>query len=115
MIHAVLTYLATHDGAPVTEIQRVFALSADMAANILIQLEDAGLLHEQKLEACHHMDADGNMRSHSPAGGCGSGNCASSEGACGITESFERGCCGMNSPYRLTPRGRAFLAEFAAL
>ena len=115
MIHAVLSYLQTHDGAPVTEIQRVFKLSADMAANILIQLEDAGFLHEQKLEACHHMDAEGHMLTHSHTSGCGSGNCASAGGACGITESFERGCCGMNSPYRLTPRGRDFLEQFAGL
>ena len=114
MIHAVLTYLNAHDGAPVTEIQRVFTLSADMAANLMIQLEDAGLLYEQKLEACHHMDEDGNMLESSHAGGCGSGNCASSEGACGITESFERGCCGMNAPYRITPAGQAFLQRFAS-
>lgn len=114
MIHAVLSYLLENDGAPVTEIQRVFKLPADMAANILIQLEDAGLLHEQKLDACHHMDADGNMLEQSHAGGCGSGNCSSAEGACGITESFERGCCGMNSPYRITPAGKRFLERFAA-
>ncbi|MNK75671.1 hypothetical protein D3C87_952140 [compost metagenome] len=114
MIHAVLTYLNKHDGAPVTEIQRVFALSADMAANLMIQLEDAGFLYEQKLDACHHMDADGNMLEQTHAGGCGSGNCASSEGACGITESFERGCCGMNAPYRITSSGQAFLQRFAS-
>ena len=114
MIQAVLSYLITNDGAPVTEIQRVFQLSADMAANIMIQLEDAGLLYEQKLDACHHMDSDGTMRSHEHTGGCGSGNCASSEGACGITESFERGCCGMNAPYRITPAGRSFLERFIA-
>ncbi len=114
MIQNVLSYLIQHDGAPVTEIQRVFKLSADMAANILIQLEDAGLLYEQKLEACHHMDSDGQMLTHAHTGGCGSGNCASAEGACGITESFERGCCGMNAPYRITPAGRSFLERFAA-
>ena len=114
MINDVLTYLNAHDGAPVTEIQRVFTLSADMAANLMIQLEDAGLLYEQKLDACHHMDADGNMLESSHSGGCGSGNCASSEGACGITESFERGCCGMNAPYRITPAGQAFLQRFAS-
>jgi hypothetical protein len=113
MIHAVLNYLISHDGAPVTEIQRVFTLSADMAANLMIQLEDAGLLYEQKLEACHHMDAEGNMRDHSHSGGCGSGNCASAAGSCGITESFERGCCGMNAPYRITPAGRTFLEQLA--
>jgi hypothetical protein len=112
MMHAVLSYLEEHDGAPVTEIQRRFKLSADMAANLMIQLEDAGLLYEQKLDACHHMDTDGNMLSHAHAGGCGSGNCASAEGACGITESFERGCCGMNAPYRITPAGRRFVAQF---
>jgi predicted transcriptional regulator len=114
MIQDVLTYLISHDGAPVTEIQRVFKLSADMAANLMIQLEDAGLLYEQKLEACHHMDTDGNMLTQTHTGGCGSGNCASSDGACGITESFERGCCGMNAPYRITPSGRTFLERFAA-
>lgn len=112
MIHAVLTYLIANDGAPVTEIQRHFGLSADMAANVMIQLEDAGLLFEQKLEACHHMDADGQLMTHAHAGGCGSGNCASAEGACGITEAFERGCCGMNAPYRITPAGKQFVAQF---
>ncbi len=115
MIQAVLSYLISNDGAPVTEIQRSFKLSADMAANILIQLEDAGLLHEQKLDACHHMDHEGKQAAHAHTGGCGSGNCSSSEGACGITESFERGCCGMNAPYRITPAGRQFLENFATL
>lgn len=114
MIRDVLAYLVENDGAPVTELQRVFQLSPDMAANLVIQLEDAGLLYEQKLEPCHHMDAHGTMHAHAHAGGCGSGNCASSEGSCGITDSFERGCCGMNAPYRITPRGRQFLEKLAA-
>ncbi|MFP5501049.1 MAG: hypothetical protein ACLGIN_01080 [Candidatus Sericytochromatia bacterium] len=111
MISDVLTYLIAHDGAPVTEIRRQFKLSADTAANLLIMLEDAGFLYEQKLEACHHMDHDGQVQSHAHTTGCGSGNCASSEGACGITESFERGCCGMNAPYRITDQGRAFVEQ----
>lgn len=119
MLFDVLAYLHDHQGAPVTEIKRHFALSSDMAANLLIQLEDAGFLHEQQLEACHHMDAQGNLKATSQGGcgtggGCGSGGC-SSGGGCAVGEAFERGCCGMNSPYRLTARGEAQLMRIRAL
>jgi hypothetical protein len=111
VLHAVLSYLHAHQGAPVTEIKRHFALSSDMAANLLIQLEDAGFLHEQQLQACHHMDAHGNFKQASKGGcgGCSSG-CGSGGSTCAVGEAFERGCCGMNSPYRLTPRGEAYLS-----
>ncbi|MNL51821.1 hypothetical protein D3C87_1749510 [compost metagenome] len=120
MLYDVLAYIPAHQGAPVTEIKRHFGLSSDMAANLLIQLEDAGYLHEQQLEACHHMDAQGNLKTTSQ-GGCGSGGssgsggCSSGGSACAVGEAFERGCCGMNSPYRLTPRGEAHLARMKAI
>ncbi|MBO9541036.1 hypothetical protein J7643_10650 [bacterium] len=118
MLHDVLAYIHAHQGAPVTEIKRHFGLSSDMAANLLIQLEDAGYLHEQQLEACHHMDAQGNFKETGGgcgSGGCGSGGCSSGGGACAVGEAFERGCCGMNSPYRVTARGEAFLTRMRAI
>lgn len=113
MLIDVLAYIADHQGAPVTEIKKRFELSSDLAANLLIQLEDAGYLHEQELEACHHMDAHGNpVQSGCGSSGCSSGGCSSS---CAVGEAFERGCCGMNSPYRVTERGMVFLARMRSL
>lgn len=115
MLIDVLAYIADHQGAPVTEIKKRFDLSSDLAANLLIQLEDAGYLHEQQLEACHHMDSSGHfVESHGSGcgSGCSSGGCGS---ACAVGDAFERGCCGMNSPYRVTDRGLDFLARMRAL
>lgn len=91
----VLTYLKAHGGAPVTEIQRAFDLPSEMAANLMVQLQDAGLLGEQELSRCSHT-----------AGACGA-DCAAS---CSQGNAFERGCCGLNAPYQLTERGQALLA-----
>lgn len=115
MLIDVLAYIRDHQGAPVTEIKQRFGLSSEIAANLLIQLEDAGFLHEQQLEACHHMDANGDFVESPSACGtssCGSGGCGSS---CAVGAAFDRGCCGMNSPYRVTPRGLDFLARMRAL
>ncbi|HEY9857644.1 MAG TPA: hypothetical protein V6D05_18000 [Stenomitos sp.] len=111
MLIDVLAYIADHQGAPVTEIKKRFGLSSDLAANLLIQLEDAGFLHEQKLDACHHMDEHGHFTDahagHSGCSGCGS--------SCAVSVGFERGCCGMNSPYRVTERGIEFLGRMRSL
>lgn len=118
MLIDVLAYLSEHQGAPVTEIKKVFGLGSDLAANLLIQLEDAGFLHEQKLDACHHMDGAGHFidaASGCGSSGCGSGGCGSGGTSCSVGEAFERGCCGMNSPYRVTPEGRAFLGRMRAI
>lgn len=118
MLYDVLAYMAEHQGAPVTEIKKVFGLPSDMAANVLIQLVDAGFLDEQPLGACHHIDEHGNAITGTAGcgdAGCGSGGCGSGGSACSVGDAFERGCCGMNSPYRMTTAGHTFLARMRAI
>jgi hypothetical protein len=116
MLVDVLAYMAAHEGAPVTEIKRVFELPSDMAANLLVQLVDAGFLFEQPLSACHHMDEHGHaIEGGCGSAGCGSGGCGSGGTSCAVGDAFERGCCGMNSPYRVTDGGRDFLVRMRAI
>ncbi len=103
MYQQVLTFVAERGQARVTEIQQAFGLSAEMAACLCIELQDAQWLTDTPPSACPRQGGDG---------GCGS--CAQS--ACpghtspGDPSAFE-GCCGINAPFRLTTRGRTFLGQ----
>lgn len=95
MRQEVLRYLRDRGGVPVTELATAFDLPAEMAANLLIQLQDAGLLAEHELGGCAHLGG--------ACAGCDASGCSSGAG-------FTHGCCGLNAPYQLTPLGHALLA-----
>ena len=98
-----LTFIADRGQARVTEIQQAFALSAEMAACLCIELQDAQWLTDTAPSACHHEGADG---------GCAScpRNAGPGHDSPGDPAAFE-GCCGINGPYRLTTRGLDYLGR----
>lgn len=108
MLSDVLRYIAERGGAPVTEIQRVFDLPAEMAAELCIQLQDAGFLADQVLEPCHHLGG-GPSCSGCSGGSCRAGASAGHAAGGSLAGAFERGCCGMNAPYVVTSSGLAYL------
>ncbi|MBM3270315.1 MAG: hypothetical protein FJZ01_21995 [Candidatus Sericytochromatia bacterium] len=110
MISEVLRLLAaSREGLPVTEIRRALDLPAELAASLVIQLQDAGFVSEWELEPCHHQDP-GTACKECSGGSCsGSADHAQSPPA----GDFGQGCCGINAPFRITGRGHAYLAAAA--
>lgn len=111
MISEVLRILAESGGAPVTAIRKQLDLPAEMAAHLCIQLQDAGFVTEWELEPCHHQDGESSC-THCTGGNSG---CAEDSGPGHhmaeilAAEDFKQGCCGMNAPYHITAKGRAYL------
>ena len=103
MYRQVLTFIADRGQARVTEIQQAFGLSTDMAACLCIELQDARWLTDTVPSACHHLGVDSDCAA-----------CPRSSGpdhaSPGEAIAFE-GCCGINSPYRVTDRGLAYLGR----
>lgn len=127
MLSDVLRYIADRDGAPVTEIKKAFGLPAEMAAELCIQLQDAGFVADQVLEPCHHLEGASSCTTCSGAS-CSSG--AEQAGRQGgeqggansphghhmaeiLADAFKKGCCGMNAPYFITASGRSYLEAAA--
>ena len=112
-----MRYIAERGGAPVTEIQKAFDLSPEMAAELCIQLQDAGFVADQALEPCHHLEGASSCSS------CSGASCSNGRGhdsGAGVdpqghhvsevlADAFKQGCCGMNAPYLITPAGSAYL------
>lgn len=113
MLSDVLRYIAQRDGAPVTEIKKTFDLPAEMAAELCIQLQDAGFVADQVLEPCHHLDGSSSCSSCSGAS-CSNGTGSGHHIAEVLADAFKQGCCGMNAPYYITASGRAYLRSVAA-
>lgn len=87
MIEQVLAFLS-ETPRRLPEIKQEFDLPSTMAANLVIQLEDAGLIEEAgpgtSCSSCH---------SHA-CSGCG-----------------EKSTCSVNPPYRLTEAGKEYLKK----
>lgn len=87
MIEQVLAFLS-EGPRRLPEIKQEFDLPPSMAANLVIQLEDAGLIEE-----------------------AGAGTACSSCHSQACTGCGEKSTCPVNPPYRLTEAGKAFLKK----
>lgn len=107
MLSDVLRYISDRGGAPLTDVRKQFGLPGEMAANLCIQLQDAGYLADKILEPCHHLEG-----SETGCTSCSGGTCANDKTHPDDLVGFNQGCCGMNAPYELTATGRVYLALF---